>query len=48
MLTHPAIERMARVKIEETQHHLEMAKEFYAWGPTQTENQLVDFIELGK
>jgi AefR-like transcriptional repressor, C-terminal domain len=25
-----------------------MAKVFYAWGPTQTENQLVDFIELGK
>ena len=48
LLTHPTINGMGRVMIEEARRHPGMAKEFYAWGPTQTENQLVDFIELGK
>ncbi len=33
--------------IEEARRHPVMAREFYTWGPTQTENQLVNFIELG-
>ncbi len=48
LLTHPTINGMGRVMIEEARRHPGMAKEFYAWGPIQTENQLVDFIELGK
>ena len=48
LLTHPTINGMGRVMVEEARRHPEMAKEFYAWGPTQTENQLVDFIEFGK
>lgn len=48
LLTHPTINGMGRVMIEEARRHPVMAKEFYAWGPIQTENQLVDFFELGK
>jgi len=48
LLTHPTINGLGRVMIEEARRHPGMAREFYAWGPTQTENQLVDFIELGK
>jgi len=48
LLTNPAIVGLGRIMISESGRHSEMAKQFYDWGPMQTEKLLIELLEIGK
>ena len=48
LLTTPSIVGLGRIMISESGRHPEMAKQFYDWGPKQTEKLLIQLLELGQ
>lgn len=48
LLTNPSIVGLGRIMISESGRHPEMARQFYDWGPKQTEKLLVQLLEIGQ
>ncbi len=48
LLTTPAIVGLGRIMISESGRHPDMARQFYDWGPRQTELQLIRLMDLGQ
>jgi AcrR family transcriptional regulator len=48
LLTNPSIIGLGRIMMSESGRHPEMARQFYEWGPKQTEMHLVQLLEIGQ
>jgi TetR/AcrR family transcriptional regulator, mexJK operon transcriptional repressor len=48
LLTNPSIVGLGRIMISESGRHPEMARQFYEWGPKQTEKLLIQFLDVGR